>query len=1241
VPGGIPQAPRRSGPLGAVRFRSVTPPGNLITTRIINGRLRLAASDLANFLACRHLTRLDLLHARRELDPPQPFDAGFQDLVRRGQTHEREVLERFRADGLAVITISEPSEAEGARATAAAIRDGADVIYQAVLTQDQTGLLGRPDFLVRAGLLAAPDGEPRPGAEHYEVVDAKLARSAKARAVAQTAFYSHLLAGLQGVTPRWMHLALGNGEMAPLRTGDYAAYERQIRRALLAFIGSDPGQNPPADPYPEPVEHCAICRWSEFCAARRRRDDDLSLVAGMTAQQRRAMKAAGVATRRGFAGLDTLPDVPRAGREPLQRAQLQARLQVVSEDRGAIGYQILDPERDPGGQLIGNRGLAALPEPCAGDLFFDIEGARYYSEDNREFGLQYLFGLVDTAETDDEGVPRYTQIWAFDRAGEKEAFENLIDFITERRERNPGLHVYHYNHYEPTSVDHLTELHETRQEAVGRLMGRFATREDEVDDLFRLGVFVDLYRVVRQALRAGVESYSIKRLEPLCGYQRRVDLRDATAGLVEFEAALDDGTAADDSGRQQVVAGYNEDDCRATLALRDWLEERRRELAGLLGQELPRPAVAEEPHVREDADVTRVRAALLASVPAAEPARTGEQRAQALLADLLDWHWREAKPAWWRYFYVRTLSPVDLIGEPDAIGGLTGGGVVDHVKRSVVRRFGFPPQEHRFSERDTAYDPVSGRGWSVWAVDDARGTIDLKIASDYAGPLPAALAEGGPVDTRVQARRLLDLGERVAKDGALGLDAATALLRRLPPGVAPPQRPSGANAGQASPPAGWNASPEDWTYPPSHDPSRTTTSPVPPHRSLRGEGEEAGDAAVRLALALRGSYLPIQGPPGTGKTYTAARQVVELVADGRTVGITGPSHAVIHLLIGKVLEQAAARGVELRIGQRAEKGNPFLHPGAVGMEYDQLEAGLRGGGVDIGAGTAWMWARPEFAGSVDALVVDEAGQMSLADTLAVAGAAGSVVLLGDPQQLAQPSRAAHPPGAGVSALEHILGERATMPADAGLLIDRTRRMHPDLCRFTSELFYDGKLTGVDGLELQRILGERAPRSGLAVVKVAHEGNANSSPEEAAVVARLVSGLLGCEWQSADGGRRPVTAQDVLVVTPYNAQIRAIQDALAAAGCGASVKVGTVDKFQGREAPVAIYSMATSSAEEAPRGLEFLYDPHRLNVATSRARALAIIVASPALVEVFCRNPRQMLLANALCRAWESASEPTP
>jgi uncharacterized protein len=282
-----------------------------------------------------------------------------------------------------------------------------------------------------------------------------------------------------------------------------------------------------------------------------------------------------------------------------------------------------------------------------------------------------------------------------------------------------------------------------------------------------------------------------------------------------------------------------------------------------------------------------------------------------------------------------------------------------------------------------------------------------------------------------------------------------------------------------------------------------------------------------------------------------------------------------------------------------------------------------------------MWARADFAMSVDTLIVDEAGQLSLADVLAVCGAARNVVLVGDPQQLAQPSEAAHPPEAGVSALEHVIGDSATMPNDAGLLLDVTHRMHPALCGYTSEVFYDGRLRGIAGLERQALQGDRSPCSGpgLHVVEVHHEGNANSSPEEAAEVARLLQGLLSSQWRDKDDCVRPVTSEDVLVVTPYNAQIREIKRALGGAQI-TGVRVGTVDKFQGREAPAVIYSMATSSAEDAPRGMDFLFDLHRLNVATSRARALAIIVASPDLARVFCRTPRQMVLANALCRACE-------
>jgi uncharacterized protein len=1162
-----------------------------------DGHLRLSASDVSNYLACRYLIRLDRLAAEGKLRPDRPFDVGFENLMARGERHEANVLAQFRANGLEVVEIPSVGEPEAAAATREALEDGADVIYQGVLRRNGTSgtpaLLGRPDFLIRAGLMPRPDGV-EVATESYEVLDAKLARTAKARAVLQSAFYSQLLAELQSQPPRWVHLALGTGEFASFRFTEVGAYERRIRRLLGEFADERADQVPPADPYPEPVEHCAICRWRLNCTARRREDDDLSLVAGMTARQRLSLKAIGVTTRRGFAALGRPPELERGSFEALERAQLQARLQVASEDDGQISYELLDPERDDFGALVPNRGLLALPEPVVGDLFFDIEGARYYSEDGHEFGLQYLFGIVDTADVDEHGKPRYTQIWAFDRAGEKIAFEQLVDFVTARRERNPSLHVYHYNHYEPTSVEQLTTLHDTREESVGRLMGRFATREEEVDGLFRLGVFVDLYRVVRQGMRIGVESYSIKKLEPLAGYERRVDLRDATSHLIAFESALDEGDAQDDGDGQAVVAGYNEDDCRSTLALRDWLEARRQELAGKLGQPIPRPVVEEPAHAPEDPEITRLRAELLAGVPDDSSDRTEEGAAKALLADLLDWHRREAKPGWWRFFRAKTLNSAELVEEREALGELSGGEIVEHVKKSVVRRFSFPPQEHCFDVGGLACDPATGKMWSVWALDEERGTIDLKIGAANAEPVPKDLIASGPIPTTALRERLRDLGARVIRDGLDGRDSATALLLR--------RRPSG-RFEKGGP--------------------------------LRRPGELADEAAERLVIGLRASYLPIQGPPGTGKTYTAALVILRLVAEGHAVGVTAPSHAVIHNLLTELLKHADERGQTVSIGQRADDENPFLHARAKALSYAKLEDGLREQEIDVAAGTPWMWAREGFERSIDTLVVDEAGQMSLANVLAIAGAADNLLLLGDPQQLAQPSQAAHPPGAGASALEQVLAGRATMSDEAGLFLSETHRMHPALCAFTSEVFYDDRLEGIPTLERQILsCSSAAPFApGVRVIGVSHEGNSNCSSEEAAEVAKLVPALLACDWTDKAGCQHAMAAKDVLVVTPYNAQIRAIERALASAEIE-GVRVGTVDKFQGREAPVVIYSMATSSVDDAPHGMEFLFDLHRLNVATSRARATAIIVASPDLVRVFCRTPRQMVLANALCRAWE-------
>jgi uncharacterized protein len=297
--------------------------------------------------------------------------------------------------------------------------------------------------------------------------------------------------------------------------------------------------------------------------------------------------------------------------------------------------------------------------------------------------------------------------------------------------------------------------------------------------------------------------------------------------------------------------------------------------------------------------------------------------------------------------------------------------------------------------------------------------------------------------------------------------------------------------------------------------------------------------------------------------------------------------------------------------------------------------------VDVLGGTAWLWSREEFARSVDVLFIDEAGQMSLANALAVSQATASLVLLGDPQQLEQPQKASHPDGVDASALDHVLEGHDTMPADRGLFLPVSWRLAPEICRFTSEVFYEGKLVSRSGLERQRLKGSRRfGGAGLFVVEVDHDGCRSASDEEAAVVSAIACELVGSgvTWIDGEGEEHPLTASDVLVVAPYNAHVARLQDRFAAASSALeSVRIGTVDKFQGQEAPIVIYSTATSRPEDAPRGMEFLYSLNRLNVATSRAKCVCILVASPRLFGPECKTPRQMRLANALARYLEMAT----
>ncbi|SFJ39835.1 uncharacterized protein SAMN05421835_10586 [Amycolatopsis sacchari] len=832
-------------------------------------------------------------------------------------------------------------------------------------------------------------------------------------------------------------------------------------------------------------------------------------------------------------------------------------------------------------EVVDPAALAELPPPRPGDVFFDMEGDPYALGGT---GLEYLFGAV----TPDGG---FTPFWAHSRAEEKRAFERFVDFATERLAADPEAHIYHYAPYETTALKRLAALHGTREEAV--------------DELLRRGALVDLYAVVRKSLRVSQRSYSIKYLEPLYMPQARDgDVKTAASSIEAYEEYLTLTRLGEDDHAAEVLRGisdYNSYDCVSTLRLFEFLH-RVREEAGI--EPPPRPEESEmDTLLRDtteqlDAERRAERAAHLAGLV---DALTGSgDEAAALLAACVGYHRRETNPAWWEFFRQLAAPLAELEADqtcavPVSVHAgewVPPSGRQRKAKRTLVLACD-PDRPHPFAPGDQVRLRYGAEARDARVVDATAEELTLEEScqvGETTDERPVAVLPGSPVRPTPKDEAVAELAQFVV-DRLPDLPAHPGidLLRRIPP-------------------------------------------------RLRGGGPlpEPGDDLVRTVIeavdALDGSALAVQGPPGAGKTYLAGRLIAHLVRSGRTVAVTSNSHKAVE----NVLAAAKATAPELPCAKRPRKpgdeqpwDQPKTNDALVRWRAEHEDGHLVGG-------TAWTFANAAVrAEPFDVLIVDEAGQFALADALAVSTAARNLVLLGDPQQLPQVVQGTHPAGAEASALGHLLGDADVIPPGLGYFLDQTRRMHPDVCAPVSRLSYAGRLhahpstaeRGIDGVA-----------SGLHLLEVDHRGNTTRSVEEAAAVVDLVSALHGRKWTDHDGVR-PLDDEDILVVAPYNMQVRVVARALERAG-HPGVRVGTVDRFQGQEAPVVIATMTSSSAVDLPRGLDFLLSRNRLNVALSRAQAVAVLVCSPHLVEADIRTVDQMRLVSGMiglmdgARRWE-------
>jgi predicted RecB family nuclease len=1134
-----------------------------------SGEVVYSPSDLIRYLASPFSSWMD----RYYLENPGAIipDEATEDeelVAQTGDLHEQTVLSDLKSSTATVIEISKNDTSRAREQTLSAISAKVPIIYQAALEGGQFS--GFADFLML-------DESGR-----YQVWDTKLARTPKPYYAVQLCCYSEMLVVMAGaqISDKF-GIILGTKEKVEFRLEHFRHYYQHIKKAFLDMLDGFTGR---LEDRPEPLPRADHGRWTSYADKFFQDSDHIVRVAGISVGQIKKLKKAGITTMAQLAQASG-QHVPRLDQDLLEKLASQARLQCqTAEDR------IRMPEAPPRYQVLSQSGLngepvglAALPPDHPADVWFDMEGYPLVPG-----GLEYLFGVCiwnGPALSYD-----FMDWWAHDRNEEKVAFERFVDWVFHRWQDNQGMHIYHYANYEVSAVRRLSTRHDTRQ--------------DEVDQLLRHEVFVDLYQVVRQGLRIGEDSYSIKSVEHLYRPRRATQVATAADSIVQYNRWIESQQSGDwnKSSILKGIRDYNEDDCRSTAQLLNWLRlvAKEHHIAGTPSNAITAPSTPAElsPEV-----VARLNAAI--------QLRQQEDAASIVLADVIDFHRREQKPMWWRMFDRASATPEERRDDPGCLEGLQADEPCITEKKSFVQAYHFDAsQECKLAQDDKVkFTHNLDANFTLAEIDTSASRLKLKIGKKSLDEKCAG---------RFPAQGALLVDEFISPAGIPDALAAVA-TKHL--------------SGQL------------------HPPVAALLERRPPAMPMQMAGELVIDAAIRITGSMAGDCLVIQGPPGTGKTFAASRVVTALLAKNKKIGISSNSHkAVVNLLTacGEASRELGTILLGMKVGGEVDSDVLAANPG---IQFIASSADARGhyhGGV-VG-GTAWLFTRPEWEDVLDFLFIDEAGQVPLANAIAMARCAKNLVLLGDQMQLEQPIQGSHPGDAGLSVLQYALKDtvaslpdvprfHAVVPSEYGLFLGESRRMHPSVCRFISESIYESRLRSHSDCTRQKISipagsnGLIASESGIVFVRVEHDGNIQQSEEEVEQVKAIYNELSGRIYTDKVGSVRQLELKDFLFIAPYNAQVRALHAALPP-----GARVGSVDKFQGQEAPISILSLCSSYGEYGSRGLAFILDRNRLNVAISRAQCLAIVVADPRIASAIPGSLDEMTLLNLFCKLANYSNE---
>jgi len=1162
-----------------------------------NSGMVYSPSDLINYMSSPFVSWMDrfaLESPDQVKDIPTDQDSLLGLFAKKGNKHELEFLEQLKrehgTDNVAQIETMDPA---GAREkTDKALAEGYKIIYQAYLERDQ--FAGYADFLFRV------EGQSNLGDYHYEAWDTKLSNSVKPYFMLQLSCYSWMLESKQGRLAEEVEVVFGNKETERFRLASYYDYfltlKQQFIQANNNFVNDIQAQ-------PNPELYSSLGKWETYARGLMQERDSLALVANMRKTQIKRLHAAGI---RSLTQLTETSEtsVKGIGDPTFAKLRAQAAIQHQSEIQGKTAYKVISEDHD--------KGLTALPPASPLDIFFDIEG--YPLMDG---GLEYLWGASYRDGVASIGKHyAFKDWWAHTHEQEKTAFEGFVDWSFARWQQDPAMHIYHYASYEATALRGLALKHGTRQQQVASLL--------------KNGVLIDLYAIVRNGLVIGEPRYSLKNVEHIYRGKRETDVAAGGDSVVYYEQWRENGGVEAWCNEQagysrwlsnpevfewatwpelKEIRDYNIDDCESTLEMVEWLRQEQKKSGITYSQP--------EPEVEEEQELTRQQESRIAL----------QERQQALLekfnqteslkqnpvaqriADMIQFHTREAYVAIWSYYDRLAKSEPELYEDDTAVVGIKrlsriadNGGIVTYRGTYDDRQ---PIRTDKFKT-----GTVAGRETKIKNIQfkesdkEHEGQIELTIpAADEIPEIDQPItvfADEVQINTQTLERRICDIAEDYFDHKDIDPMLST-ILNREPPRL-------------------------------------KGTGKLPVTRSIFPENAAYDQAVVDVVQGMNRTCLCIQGPPGAGKTTTAKNVIKALVEAGMRVGIMSNSHAAIMNLLKGVCNVIPTHQV-------AKVGPSTINDAEFREQYPQNEYPKLYFRKDmkfpktkmpytdcmvVGA-TAFGFANDiSIANPVDYLFVDEASQVVLANLVAVSRAAKNIILIGDQMQLDQPVQGAHPGDSGKSALEFMLGDHAVIPEDQGIFLERTYRMHPEVCKPLSDIVYEGKLGTAPNNHYISINIPTAKlitsTTGVLSIPVSHEGNRQSSEEEAEVVQTLISEITTGQFTDSEGVTKNLTIEDILVVAPYNMQVNLLKEKL-----GDAINVGTIDKFQGQEAPVVIVSLGTSDANESARGLDFVFDINRLNVAISRAKALAIIVANEGLHLCDVSTTDQMEKVNLFCR----------